>query len=71
VKDIAKGRLYLVTENGAYEKIVEATSQAQAIRIVAGERFKARAATARDVQKIMAAKEATITNVEITSKEGR
>lgn len=49
-----KGRLYLVRENGGNEKIVEASSQAQAIKIVVGERFKAEAASARDVARVMA-----------------
>lgn len=47
-------RLYLVTENGGDEKIVEAASQAQAIKLVVGERFKAEAASARDVARVMA-----------------
>lgn len=57
----AKGkRLYLVSEalsdkDGVFsEKIVEAGSQAQAIKIVVGNRFKAEAASARDVARVMA-----------------
>ena len=49
------GRLYVVTEDGGNEKIVEATSQAQAIKKVVGERFKAMPASARDVARVMAA----------------
>lgn len=55
----AKGnnkRLYLVIESVASidnEKIVEAGSQAQAIKLVVGERFTAKPATARDVQRIL------------------
>ena len=55
----AKGkRLYVVTEacspDGADEKIIEAATQAQAIRTVVGNRFTARPASAYDVARIMA-----------------
>ncbi len=54
----AKGkRLYVVSEVTAdqvlQEKIVEAATQAQAIKLVVGERFTAKPASAYDVQRIL------------------
>jgi hypothetical protein len=53
---MAEGRLYVVTErinpDESKQTLVEATSQAQAIRTVVGNRFSAESASARDAVRL-------------------